>query len=93
MEESRATSALPPRPRAPHNPGGAWPRLMRASTAAAYVDEKSVGAFLRAVPSLYPAPIRVSGKGDRWLKDALDRAIDRLSGPAATVHDIADAMS
>jgi hypothetical protein len=66
---------------------------MRADTAAAYCDEKSVETFLRAVGSLYPEPIRVSGKGDRWLKDALDRAIDRLCGSAVTVRDIADAMS
>jgi len=79
--------------RLPHNPSGAWPRLMRADTAAAYCDEKSVEAFLRAVGSLYPAPLRVSGKGDRWLKDDLDRAIDRLSAPARVVRDIADAMS
>jgi hypothetical protein len=79
--------------RIPHSPSGAWPRLMRADTAAAYLDEKSVEAFLRAVGSLYPEPITLSGKGSRWLKDSLDRAIDRLSGPAATVRDIADAMS
>ena len=79
--------------RLPHSPSGAWPRLMRADTAAAYVDEKSVEAFLRAVGSVYPAPVRVSGKGDRWLKDALDKAIDRLSGSAETIRDIADVMS
>jgi len=32
-----------------HNPSGSWPRLMRAETAARYVDEKSVEAFRRAV--------------------------------------------
>ena len=60
----------------------AWPRLMRAETAARYVDEVSVEAFRRAVGSLYPEPIRVSGKGDRWVRDGLDEAIDRLGGPA-----------
>lgn len=79
--------------RVPLIPQGSWPRLMRADTAAAYCDEKSVEAFLRAVGSLYPEPIRVSGKGDRWLKDALDRAIDRLSSSAGTLRDIADVMS
>jgi hypothetical protein len=57
-----------------------WPRLMRAESAARYVDEKSVDAFRRAVGTLYPKPIRVSGKGERWLKDALDEAIDKISG-------------
>src|SRR5436189_5282981 len=59
------------------NPGS-WPRLMRAEKAAAYVDERSVEAFRRAVGTLYPAPLNVPGKGDRWLKDALDEAIDRI---------------
>ena len=40
--------------------------------AAADVDEKSVDAFCRAVGTLYPRPIKVPGKGERWLKEALD---------------------
>jgi hypothetical protein len=70
-----------------HNPGQ-WPRLMRAETAAAYVDERSVDAFRRAVGVLYPRPVRVEGKGERWLREDLDTAIDRLAGrlpsPAST---------
>ena len=69
----------------------AWPRLMRAESAARYVDEKSVDAFRRAVGTLYPKPIRVSGKGERWLKDALDEAIDKISGKTH-VSDIADQL-
>jgi len=46
---------------------------MRADRAARYVDEKSVEAFRRAVGTLYPRPRKVVGKGDRWLKDDLDR--------------------
>ena len=72
--------------RPPQNPG-AWPRLMRAETAAAYVDEKSVEAFLRGAGSLYPAPIVVGGKGARWLKEDLDAAIERLTGRASFVPD------
>ncbi len=72
--------------REPRNPG-TWPRLMRAETAAAYCDEKSVEAFLRSIPSTYPRPIKVSGKGDRWLKDDLDAAIERLTGRAVLVKD------
>jgi hypothetical protein len=53
---------------------------MRAEYAAAYVDEKSVDTFRRAVGTLYPRPIKVPGKGERWLKEALDQAIDKLSG-------------
>lgn len=59
--------------RSVRNPGQ-WPRLMRAETAAGYMDEVSVEAFLRKVPSVYPKPI--SGKGERrkWDKEDLDRA-------------------
>jgi hypothetical protein len=70
----------------------AWPRLMRAETAARYVDEVSVEAFRRAVGGVYPQPIRVSGKGDRWLRDALDEAIDRLSGSPRTIKDASDVL-
>ena len=51
-----------------------WPRLMRAATAAEYMDEVSVNAFLRKVGSRYPKPI--SGKGERrkWDKLELDLA-------------------
>jgi hypothetical protein len=64
---------------------------MRAETAAAYVDERSVEAFLRAVGSIYPKPCKIAGKGDRWLKEHLDRAIDQLDSEA--VRDIADFVS
>ena len=75
----------------PANPG-CWPRLMRAEVAAAYVGEKSVEAFRRAVGSLYPAPVKIPSKGDRWLKDALDKAIDHLSGSDGRIRDIADEL-
>lgn len=71
---STPASASPPtRP-------SAWPRLMRAATAAAYVDERSQAAFRRAVGRLYPRPVRISGKGERWLREDLDSAIDALTG-------------
>jgi hypothetical protein len=65
---------------------------MRAENAAAYVDERSVEAFRRAVGTLYPTPVKIAGKGDRWLKDALDEAIDRLSGSNGKLGDIADVL-
>jgi hypothetical protein len=70
----------------------AWPRLMRAETAARYLDEKSVEAFRRGVGTIYPKPCKLAGKGDRWLKDDLDRAIDRMAGPSETIRDIADVL-
>lgn len=73
----------------PTAPLGCWPRLMRAETAAAYCDERSVGSFLRAVGPLYPQPIRVKGKGLRWLREDLDHAIEQMTGRAANVRDAA----
>jgi hypothetical protein len=58
----------------------AWPRLMRAPTSAAYVDEKSVEAFRRRVGSVYPSAIRIPGRGDVWLKEDLDKAVIALTG-------------
>jgi hypothetical protein len=65
-----------------YNPAGSWPRLMRAETAAAYLDEKSVEAFRRGVGTIYPRPIKVTGKGDRWLRDDLDAAIEKTDKPS-----------
>lgn len=65
-------------PRAPHHPPGAWPRLMRAATAAAYLDEPSVEAFLRRAGRVYPAGRRISGRGRVWRRDDLDRAVEAL---------------
>lgn len=56
-----------------------WPRLMRAQTAAAYTDEKSVKSFLRRAGSIYPPPLRIPGRGRVWTKESLDEAIDRLT--------------
>jgi hypothetical protein len=65
---------------------------MRVVTAAADVDERSVDAFRRAVGTLWPLPIRVAGKGERWLKEDLDAAIDRASQRPSNVHDAADVL-
>lgn len=55
-----------------------WPRLMRAETAAAYLDEVSVSAFRRKVGKLYPLPIQIPGRGQTWLKTQLDQIIEEL---------------
>ena len=67
-----------------------WPRLMTARTAAAYCDERSPYSFRRAVGTLWPHPMRVPGKGERWLKEDLDSAIDRLT--SRSVRDAADVL-
>lgn len=77
--------------REPGSPG-IWPRLMRARTAAAYVDERSVDAFRRSVGTLWPEPIRLRGKGERWLKEDLDAAIDLASQRTSLVRDAADVL-
>lgn len=63
---------------------------MTARTAAAYCDERSPHSFRRAVGRLWPRPIIVPGKGERWLKEDLDLAIDRLS--SRNVRDAADVL-
>ena len=65
---------------------------MRAATAAAYVDEKSVEAFRRAVGKLWPVPLRFAGKGERWLKEDLDAAIDRATERPSAVEDASDVL-
>jgi hypothetical protein len=62
---------------------------MRAETAAAYVDEKSVEAFRRRIGAVYPRPVNVSGRGDLWLKDQLDAVIASLNGETADALDAA----
>jgi hypothetical protein len=64
-----------------------WPRLMRADTAARYVDGRSVRAFRRGVGTLYPFPIKVKGKGARWFRDDLDHALVRLKGQTSRIFD------
>lgn len=65
---------------------------MPAPVAAAYLGEKSVEAFLRSVGTLYPTPLRLAGKGDRWTKEALDRAIDTLSRESGIGDDAAELL-
>ena len=65
---------------------------MRAETACAYVDERSVDAFRRSVGKLWPTPLQISGKGERWLKDDLDAAIEALTGQPEHVRDASDVL-
>lgn len=62
-----------------HNPG-TWPRLMRAPTAAAYVDERSVDAFLRRVGTVYPHGRNRGSREAVWDREDLDAAVERLKG-------------
>ena len=66
---------------------------MRAETAAAYCDERSVEAFTRRVGSVYPEPIKVFGRGRLWLREDLDTAIEQLAGKPSMTHDLASEFS
>jgi hypothetical protein len=69
-------------------PYGCWPAQMNAQFAAGYVGEASVDTFLRHVrEGEYPEPIVDSGKRKLWLKDDLDKAINR---PQVIVADLAE---
>jgi hypothetical protein len=65
---------------------------MRATTAAAYVDERSGDAFRRSIGRLWPEPLKLAGKGERWLKEDLDAAIDKMTGRPKFVRDAADVL-
>lgn len=75
-----------------NNPGATWPVLMRAKTAAAYVDEASVEAFRRRVGSVYPRPKKIRGRGELWLRDDLDRIVDQLSARVDKIRDAAEVL-
>jgi len=70
----------------------AWPPLMVARLAAAYVGETSVESFRGSVGALWPRPLNVSGKGERWKKEDLDLAIERIAGSAEATTDLADVL-
>jgi len=72
----------------PTAPVGAWPRFMRAATAAAYVDEVSVQSFRRKVGSVYPLPVTRKGSRPKWDRLELDAV-----NPRAEMPNIIDAAS
>jgi hypothetical protein len=78
--------------RSTHTPGTTWPVLMRATTAAAYLDEASVESFRRRVGSIYPRPMKIRGRGELWLREDLDKTIDQLSARVDRIRDAADVL-
>ena len=62
-----------------------WPRLMMADLACRYVSFSRNG-FLGRVGETWPEPIRLGGKV-LWDKNALDEAVDRLSGGTEPLVD------
>jgi len=76
----------------PSSMGEAWPRLMRAETAARYVDETSVQAFRRRVGTLWPLPISGKGQRQKWDREDLDAAVARLKGQSTQIFDAATVL-
>jgi hypothetical protein len=65
---------------------GAWPALMHADMAAAYVDEPDRDAFLRKVRArVYPLPVRLPNCRARWRRADLDATI---TGQAVVVTSL-----
>jgi hypothetical protein len=74
-----------------HYISGCWPYEMRAETAAAYVDEPSVQAFLAKVEKgIYSPPRREPGCLPKWHRDKLDRDIARRHGLAGNSMPLAE---
>jgi len=56
-----------------------WPRMMKRATAAEYVD-LSIPSFDREInDGRLPAGVML-GNREHWCRDALDRALDALTG-------------
>ena len=70
----------------------AWPRLMRAETAARYVDETSVQSFRRRVGTMWPLPISGKGQRQKWDREDLDAAVTRLKGQSGQIFDAASVL-
>jgi hypothetical protein len=63
---------------------------MTAATAAAYCDESSVDIFRRGIGKIWPKPRKIVDKGERWLREDLDQAIDRLT--SSVIRDAANVL-
>src|SRR5262245_40459676 len=51
---------------------GSGLQIAKAESRRASCPVNTAETFLRGVGSLYPEPIKVSGKGKRWLREVLD---------------------
>lgn len=61
-----------------------WPAMMKRKTAAEYLD-MSEAAFEREVlAGRLPSPVTIGGR-PHWKRDAIDRAMDMLTGERAPV--------
>lgn len=58
-----------------------WPATMKRKTAAEYLDMSEAAFEREIVAGRLPAGIMFGGR-EHWRKDAIDAALDRLSGAA-----------
>jgi hypothetical protein len=65
---------------------------MRAETAARYVDEMSVQSFRRRVGTVWPLPVCGKGQRQKWDREDLDEAIDRLGARVERLKDASDVL-
>lgn len=62
----------------------AWPALMKRKTAAEYLDMSEAAFEREMLAGRLPMPVVVGGR-EHWRRDAIDKALDLLSG--STVQD------
>jgi hypothetical protein len=75
-------------------PIGCWPAEMRADTAAAYVDEPSVNAFMLKVErGIYCHPARTAGCLPKWNREKLDMDLRRRHNLMAVGGEIVEDIS
>lgn len=63
-----------------------WPAAMRRRTAALYLDMSEAGFEREVSAGRLPLPFKLDGK-ERWLKAAIDEAMDALTGRVSDAHD------
>lgn len=56
-----------------------WPRMMKRKTAAEYLDMTEAAFEREIVAGRLPAGVMLGGR-EHWRQDAIDAALDRLSG-------------
>lgn len=56
-----------------------WPRLMRKTTLARYLDMSASDVEREVAAGRLPMPIRI-GRADHWSRNAVDSMVERITG-------------
>ena len=59
-----------------------WPRMLKRAKAAAYCDLSEAAFEREIIAGTLPAPVMLGGR-EHWCKNALDSALDRITGAEA----------